>query len=163
MKIFHFAKKIFCFALVIAITLFCTLTVLAEGEDDSQPAPLQTDSVEPETEYTEPQTLPVETQPYAVTDEPTDYVSDVTDAPETEPFEPEETQEPTYVQSITPAEDATPYFEAPTLAKTVSTKQYETNNTAGIISWICVGTGIIVIAAVMISTKASGKKASARR
>lgn len=162
MKIFDLAKKVFCFALVITITLFCALTVFAEGEDDSQPVPPQTEIVEPETEYIEPATQPVETEPYVPTDAPTEYVPDVTDAPVTEAPE-EETQAPTYVQNITPAEETTAYYEAPTLAKTVSTKQYETNNTAGIVSWLCVGIGVIVIAAVMISTKVSGRKASARR
>lgn len=162
MKIFDLSKKVFCLALVITIALFCTLTVFAEGGDDSQPVPPQTEKVEPETEDIEPETEPVDTEPYVPTDAPTEYIPDVTDAPATEAPE-EETQAPTYVQNVTPIEETTAYYEAPTLAKTVSTKQYETNKTAGIISWICVGIGIIVIAAVMISTKVSGRKASARR
>ena len=44
------------------------------------------------------------------------------------------------------------------LAKTVSDKQYSTSYTAGIVSWICVAVGVIVVAAVLISTKVGGKK-----
>ena len=49
-------------------------------------------------------------------------------------------------------------FVAPTLPKTVSTKNYTTNYAAGIISWLCVLVGVIVIISVAVSTKLSGSR-----
>lgn len=49
-------------------------------------------------------------------------------------------------------------FVPPTVAKTVSEKNYTTNNAAGIASWICVLVGTTVLAVVIISTKAGGRK-----
>ena len=68
----------------------------------------------------------------------------------------EETQyQNQYVE--TQATDSTE-FQAPTIAKTVSEKKYSTSYTAGIVSWICVGLGIVAIAVVMISTKVGARK-----
>ena len=57
----------------------------------------------------------------------------------------------------TQATDSTE-FQAPTIAKTVSEKKYSTSYTAGIVSWICVGLGVVAIAVVMISTKVGARK-----
>ncbi|MGB5088397.1 MAG: hypothetical protein WBO03_04250, partial [Ruminococcus bromii] len=86
------------------------------------------------------------------TEEPTtEYVQ-----PETEAPKQEETQyQNQYVE--TKATDSTE-FQAPTIAKTVSEKKYSTSYTAGIVSWICVGLGVVAIAVVMISTKVGARK-----
>ena len=81
----------------------------------------------------------------------TEYVQ-----PETEAQKQEETQyQNQYVE--TQATDSTE-FQAPTIAKTVSEKKYSTSYTAGIVSWICVGLGVVAIAVVMISTKVGARK-----
>lgn len=52
-------------------------------------------------------------------------------------------------------------FVPPTVSKTVSQRSYSTNYTAGIVSWICVGVGLLLMFIVALSTKISGR--SARR
>ncbi len=47
--------------------------------------------------------------------------------------------------------------------KSVSEKNYSTDYTAGIVSWICVGTGVVVIIVMLVSTKITGRRASRRR
>lgn len=166
MRFFNLTKKVFCFALVIALALFCTMTAFAEGEDETLYAEPQTEYVEPQTEYVEPVTQAPETEPYVQTDPPapTEYVPEITEAEPTEAVtDAPSYEEPTYIQNVEPVPETTAYFEAPTLAKTVSTKQYTTNYTAGIVSWACVGIGVLAVAVVMISTKVSGRKNAARR
>ena len=94
----------------------------------------------------------------------TEYVAPETEEPTTEYVQPETTEAPVqeetqyqnqYVE--TQATDSTE-FQAPTIAKTVSEKKYSTSYTAGIVSWICVGLGVVVIAVVMISTKVGARK-----
>lgn len=46
--------------------------------------------------------------------------------------------------------------------KSVSDKTYSTDYTAGVVSWICVGVGVVVILVMIISTKISGSRASRR-
>ena len=41
--------------------------------------------------------------------------------------------------------------------KSVSSKTYSTDYTAGIVSWICVGVGLIVVLVMLVSTKLSGR------
>lgn len=53
-------------------------------------------------------------------------------------------------------------FVPPTIPKTVSEKSYTTNYAAGIISWICVIVGLIVIFAVAASTKLSAFRTRGR-
>lgn len=123
------------------------------------------ETVETEPVYTEP----VATEPpYA--EETTEYVPETEPLPqetteyvptETEPYEPE-TEAPTQAQYVESQQSTTSYIQTPTVSKTVSKKQYSTNYTAGIISWVCVGVGVIVAAVVLISTKVSGRKALRR-
>lgn len=159
-------KRILSLIIVAVTTFFCSITVFAvdlngDGIDDDEPvyteAPTEyvepvyteppTEYVEPEPVYTEPPTEYVETEP-VYTEAPTEYV-------ETEPAQTEPQTE--YAAPVTVVQETTE-FQAPTLAKTVSDKQYSTSYTAGIISWICVAVGVIVVAAVLISTKVSGRK-----
>ena len=46
--------------------------------------------------------------------------------------------------------------------KSVSEKSYSTDYTAGVVSWICVGVGVIVIIVMLVSTKITGSRASRR-
>ena len=156
-----FRKRILPTVLAVLALSVCSITAFAVGEDDPQTPDPQPDPVV--TEY-----VPVETEPQ--------YTEPIyTEAPTTEYVEPE-TEEPTteYVQSETeaPKQEETQYqnqyvetqatdsteFQAPTIAKTVSEKKYSTSYTAGIVSWICVGLGVVAIAVVMISTKVGARK-----
>ena len=147
-------KRILSLIVVAVITFFCSITAFAvdldgDGIDDDEPVYTEapTEYVEPEPVYTEPPTEYVEPEP-VYTEEPTEYV---------EP-EPVETEPQTEYVAPAPVVQETTEFQAPTLAKTVSDKQYSTSYTAGIVSWICVAVGVIVVAAVLISTTVGGKK-----
>lgn len=157
-------KRVISLVIVVVVTLFCGITVFAvdldgDGIDDDEPVytEAQTEYVEPEPVQTEAPTEYVEP---VQTEEQTEYVEPEpvqTEAP-TEYVEPVQTEEQTEYVAPAPVVQETTEFQAPTVAKTISDKQYSTNYTAGIISWICVAVGIIVVAVVLISTKASGKK-----
>lgn len=168
MKSVSFLKKAVCFSILITAVLFSGLSAFAvdydgDGIDDdiSTVEPVETEPVYTEPVYTEPSYIEEtteyvpETEPYQ--EETTEYVA----PEETEPYEPE-TEVPTQAQYVEPQQSTTLYIQTPTVSKTVSKKQYSTNYTAGIISWACVGVGIIVAAAVLISTKVSGRKAVGR-
>lgn len=149
-----FRKRILPTVLAVLALSVCSITAFAVGEDDSQTPDPQPDPVV--TEYvpveTEPQyTEPIYTEPVYTEAPTTEYVE-----PETEAPKQEETQyQNQYVE--TQATDSTE-FQAPTIAKTVSEKKYSTSYTAGIVSWICVGLGVVAIAVVMISTKVGARK-----
>lgn len=162
-------KRVLSLIIVAVVAFFCSATVFAvdldgDGIDDDEPVytEAQTEYVEPEPEpeYTEAPTEYVEPEP-VYTEAPTEYVEPepvYTEKPtEYIESEPEQTEAPTEYVAV-PVEQETTEFQAPTLAKTISDKQYSTNYTAGIISWICVAVGVIVVAVVLISTKAGGKK-----
>ena len=163
MKSVNFLKKAVCFSILLIVVFFSGFSALAVNETDNDyttAAPFET-----QPEYTEPD---VTESPYQ--EETTEYVPETEPLPqetteyvptETEPYEPE-TEAPTQVQYVEPQQSTTSYIQTPTVSKTVSKKQYSTNYTAGIISWACVGVGIIVAAAVLISTKVSGRKAVGR-
>lgn len=149
-----FRKRILPTVLAVLALSVCSITAFAVGEDDPQTPDPQPDPVV--TEYvpveTEPQyTEPIYTEPVYTEAPTTEYVE-----PETEAQKQEETQyQNQYVE--TQATDSTE-FQAPTIAKTVSEKKYSTSYTAGIVSWICVGLGVVAIAVVMISTKVGARK-----
>jgi hypothetical protein len=170
MKSEHLLSKAIILLLVTIIALFSTATVFAEdldgdGIDDTpvetveqvytEPEYVEPVYTEPITEYVEPTTEYVEletTEP--IVEEITEYVE-----PETE----EQVQQQTeYIEYDEPQHIDETEFVAPTVAKTVSNKKYETNYTAGIISWICVGVGVLVVFIVLVSNKASGGKAKRR-
>ena len=149
-----FRKRILPTVLALLALSVCSITAFAVGEDDPQtpdpqPDPVVTEYVPDETkpQYTEP----IYTEPVYTEAPTTEYVQ-----PETEAQKQEETQyQNQYVE--TQATDSTE-FQAPTIAKTVSEKKYSTSYTAGIVSWICVGLGVVAIAVVMISTKVGARK-----
>lgn len=151
-----FRKRILPTVLAVLALSVCSITAFAVGEDDSQTPDPQPDPVV--TEY-----VPVETEPQYTEPIYTEYVEPETEEPTTEYVQPETEapkQEETQYQNQyveTQATDSTE-FQAPTIAKTVSEKKYSTSYTAGIVSWICVGLGIVAIAVVMISTKVGARK-----
>lgn len=172
MKFENLIKKVISLSIVIIISLFCTTTVLAvdfdgDGYDDETGEYI---GIATEAPYEEPvYTAPVYTDPIVET---TQYVEPATEQPVATqaPYEEPETEtpqvqteQPTQAQYVDEPEEETTEFVAPTVAKTVSEKKYETNYTAGMISWICVGVGLLVVAFVVISTKVSGRKANRRR
>ena len=164
MKSVNFLKKAVCFSILIIVVFFSRFSVFAVNETDNDFT--MAEPVETEPVYTEPV---VTDAPYQ--EETTEYVPETEPLPqetteyvptETEPYEPE-TEAPTQAQYVEPQQQSTTsYIQTPTVSKTVSKKQYSTNYTAGIISWACVGVGVIVAAAVLISTKVSGRKAVGR-
>ncbi|WP_293970876.1 hypothetical protein [uncultured Ruminococcus sp.] len=164
MKSVNFLKKAVCFSILIIVVFFSGFSVFAVNETDNDFT--MAEPVETEPVYTEPV---VTDAPYQ--EETTEYVPETEPLPqetteyvptETEPYEPE-TEAPTQAQYVEPQQQSTTsYIQTPTVSKTVSKKQYSTNYTAGIISWACVGVGVIVAAAVLISTKVSGRKAVGR-
>ena len=168
MKSVSLLKKAFCFSIIITAVFFSTFSVFAvdydgDGIDDdvSTVEPVYTEPV-----YTEPvatdNPYPEETTEYVPETQPYQEVITEYIPPETEPYEPE-TEVPTQAQYVEPEQvGTTSFIQTPTVSKTVSKKQYSTNYTAGIVSWACVGVGIIVAAAVLISTKVSGRKAVGR-
>lgn len=150
-------------AAAVLIVLLCVVSVFAtesfpDNEDPvvtevivtdpivyTDPEPeteIVTEAPEPETEYIEPTTEYVEPETEIVTEAPEE-----TEEPETE-----------YIGYIETEPAATEYFEPPTEKKTVSEKTYSTNYTAGIVSWICVAVGAVVVIAAIISTKAGERK-----
>lgn len=163
MKSVNFLKKAVCFSILIIVVFFSGFSALAVNETDNDyttAAPFET-----QPEYTEPDVTESSYQ-----EETTEYIPETEPLPqetteyvptETEPYEPE-TEAPTQAQYVEPQQSTTSYIQTPTVSKTVSKKQYSTNYTAGIISWACVGVGIIVAAAALISTKVSGRKAVGR-
>lgn len=168
-------KRVFCFALVIFVALFCCSTALAvdidgDGIDDDA-----TQYIEPETEpvYTEPAatqlvdtTMPAltEQQTYAPTEPETEPQAQVSEPSEPETEATQQTESDAYAAQYVDTDPAPSIdIEVPTLAKTISTKKYSTNYTAGLVSWACVIIGTIVIAVVLISTKASGRMGNGRQ
>ena len=164
MKSVNFLKKAVCFSILIIVVFFSGFSEFAVNETDNDFT--MAEPVETEPGYTEPV---VTDAPYQ--EETTEYVPETEPLPqetteyvptETEPYE-SETEAPTQAQYVEPQQQSTTsYIQTPTVSKTVSKKQYSTNYTAGIISWACVGVGVIVAAAVLISTKVSGRKAVGR-
>ena len=163
MKSVNFLKKAVCFSILIIVVFFSGFSALAVNETDNDYTTVEPFETQPE--YTEPV---VTDAPYQ--EETTEYVPETEPLPqetteyvptETEPYEPE-TEAPTQAQYVESQQSTTSYIQTPTVSKTVSKKQYSTNYTAGVISWACVGVGIIVAAAVLISTKVSGRKALGR-
>ncbi len=161
-------KKCLCFFAVATITAFTSISAFAidydgDGIDDE---PAVTEYSEPQTEYVEPLTefVPPQTEyvePMTEYVEPqTEYVEPETEyaEPETEYVEPQTEYQYMPVETYPADENSSTAYQAPTLAKTVSTKSYSTNDTAGIVSWACVGAGAITLIFVLISTKISGRR-----
>lgn len=169
MKFEKLIKLVISFSLVAIIVAFCSLTAFAadldgDGFDDETGAPVAV-ATEPEQVYTEPvYTEPiVETTVYV---EPTtEYVAPVETIAPTEPVTERQEEQPTQAKPEKGNKNnkKETEFVPPTVAKTVSEKKYETNNTAGMVSWICVGVGVLVVVFVIISTKVGGRKAKRKR
>ena len=154
---FNKTKRILLSVLLALVFASTCLTFTAYAED--MPSVADGDSqvsedidepsvVEPETEDVPPET---------------EYVAPVEDETEENNDEPAtQSAQDEYIALIDDAQEPT-NFIAPKMDKSVSAKTYSTDYTAGIISWICVGVGLIVVIVVLISTKVSGARASQRR
>ena len=174
---FNKTKRILLSVLLALVFASTCLTFTAYAED--MPSVADGDSqvsedidepsvVEPETEDVPPETdappateyVPDETE-YVPPE--TEYVAPVEDETEENNDEPAtQSAQDEYIALIDDAQEPT-NFIAPKMDKSVSAKTYSTDYTAGIISWICVGVGLIVVIVVLISTKVSGARASQRR
>ena len=132
----------------VILIAFGILGVFAAPDDDSSV------SDDPQIVTDAPQPQPDTEAPQPVTEEPqpeTEYVEYVTEYVDPDPYY--------YANNVDdPDTGATKYIAEPTVPKTVSQKAYSTNYAFGAASWICAGVGIVVILAVAISTKASGRK-----
>lgn len=155
-------KKVLCFALVIFSALLFSVSAYAVDGEATQPA---TEYVEQETTEYVPEETQIQTQ--APTEAPVQ-----TQAPQVEtepPYQPEtQAQEATNAPTaaanyVDTTPETTSQVQIPTIAKTVSTKTYSTNNIAGMVSWVCVIIGVLVVIIVLISTKVGGHKNGRQR
>lgn len=163
MKKYRISKSAVCvlfavlFMFVVAISAYA-VDIDGDGIDDGDIVETEIYTDPEYTEpYTEPETYP-ETEP-EYTEQPTEYYTEEVTEEYTEPVYTEEPTEPYY-------EETTEYdfnnnvvneTVSPTQLSTskVSTKRYETNDAAGIVYWVCVIVGIIVLIFVLLSTKIS--------
>ena len=153
-------KKLSKIILSVCIAALLTAAVsLSAGAADSpdyteppqsseQQSQWDVDPTQPESVFT----LPVETEPVTVAPEPVwtvapeEYVEEETESPREE-----------YAQLLDEAEEPTG-LNSVKMDKSVSSKTYSTDNIAGIVSWICVAVGLVVMAVMLISTKLSGRR-----
>lgn len=150
-------KKLYRIILSVFVAVLLTTAVsLSAGATDY---PEFTEQPTADPWYVEPtQSEPFWTEP-VFTEPPTAAPEPVwTVAPE-EYYEEEETESPReeYAQLLDEAEEPTG-MNSVKMDKSVSNKTYSTDNIAGIVSWICVGVGLVVVAVMLISTKASGRR-----
>ena len=149
-------KKLYRIILSVFVAVLLTTAVsLSAGATDYPEFTEQPVQTNPWDEPTQPDpTLPEPpTEPETFAPEPVWTV-----APE-EYYEEEETESPReeYAQLLDEAEEPTG-MNSVKMDKSVSNKTYSTDNIAGIVSWICVGVGLVVMAVMLISTKASGRR-----
>ncbi len=133
---------------------------------DYEEEPVATEPVytepEPPTEYTMPTyTEPEPTSPPETVPAPTETVPPETEAPYYPEEEETESPRDEYAQLLEEAEEPTG-MNSVKMDKSVSNKGYTTDNMAGIVSWICVGVGLLVVAIMLITTKVSGRRSSQR-
>lgn len=178
MKINNLMQKAVCFIAALMVAVFCSLSVFAadldgDGYDDetgeyvgvATQSPYQQETV-PASEYVEPATEYVPPETEYVEPQTTEYVQPVTE------YVPQETQEEQATEKVQQTENvnsneseqtATTEFVAPTVPKTVSSKMYSTNYIAGLVSWACVGVGILVIVIMLLSTKLDKKNSAGNK
>ena len=117
--------------------------------DPTEPEPTDPEPTDPEPtqpEPTEPEpTVPITTEPVVTVPSTTEDAGGGVDPHVTVPF------------------DTKPLIENKSdIDKSISKKTYSTDYTAGIVSWICVGVGLIVMLVMLVSTKISGRKSRRR-
>ena len=165
MKTSKFSKRIIVLLCGVLLCFGGLVTAFAEGEE---PMPFEPDPA--------PTEIIIETDPVIETVEPVYTIPVDTDPVPTEPVTLPPTEPPVTQESTTlPQPETEPQtqggggyiehdpdpteFVPPTIPKTVSAKSYSTNYAFGVISWICVIVGVIVVLSVAVSTKASGARA----
>lgn len=139
------------------------LSSLAEKAEDWNPFKDESGSDESSVSQTEEaETEPPETEPPVTeaTEPPTEWVPAYA---ETEP--PQDSDDSGYKEDYDGYDSYADAAQQPTdlnaikIDKSISNKTYTTDNTAGIVSWICVGVGLIVMLVMLLSTKLTGKTA----
>lgn len=140
------------------------IDIFTGDNDPTEPAPV----TEPEPEPTDPEPVPTEpepTQPAPTDPEP------ATAEPAPIKTDPVETDPPATENGGGGVDDDrgnVPFDTRPLIEnksdidKSISKKTYSTDYTAGIVSWICVGVGLIVMLVMLVSTKISGRKSKRR-
>lgn len=172
MKKLKFPKRIIALFCGVALFIGGLATAFAANDPmpfdpESNPDPVVTEQIITDPPInTDP---PIETIPIETTIPVTEPI--VTDPPTTVPV----TETPTTLPQVQtePVTEGgggiiddhpdTTEFVPPTIPKTVSEKSYSTNYAFGVISWICVLVGVIVIISVAASTKASAYRSRRRR
>ena len=166
MKHSKLGARVFAVLFGVMLLLFGTFGVLADNDDSSSSvpdAPAQTEYVPPETEAPQPEPETEAPQPEPETEAPQPETEAPQPEPETEAPQPEteapqqETEKQINNVDNNSNTGTTEFFIPPTVPKTVSQKSYSTNKAFGAASWICTIVGIVVILAVAISTKVSGR------
>lgn len=153
-------------AAVLTFFAVCGAGAAEDGYDDNQDAavsdlPADGDSGEQNSSV---ETNPLPTEPF------TEYRE-----PVTEPTEPVTEWAPAVVETLPPedygairdeynalvesAEEETGLNNVK-MDKSISNKTYTTDNIAGIVSWICVAVGLVVVLVMLVSTKAAGRGAA---
>lgn len=158
------------------VALFSFITVYAEPDlDDTQPDSTYTEITDPPTEEeTEPQsdtqqeTEPVTEEAQTTTQEQTEIETTEAETSGEEQTSTQETQtqeQTQYIQSATQEDtydDMLPTVDKDSLQLPTAVGSHienpTVNATAGIVSWICTGLGVVVILAVLFSTKSSERK-----
>ncbi len=170
MKKYRISKSTLCMLFAVVFILFSAVTAFAvdidgDGIDDGDVVETEgytdwqdvTDEV-----YTEPETDPITepTEPY--TEYATEYYTEEATEEYTQPVYTEEPTEPEdgYIEETTEYDfnnNVVNETVSPTQLSTskISTKRYETNNFAGVVSWVCVIVGIVVLVFVLLGTKIS--------
>lgn len=113
----------------------------SETQEDTQPTQETTVYVEPTTVPTEPATEWVPA--YVETTPPDDY----------------EAIRDEYNELVESAEEATGLNNVK-MDKSISNKAYTTDNIAGIVSWICVAVGLVVVLVMLVTTKVAGRSSA---
>lgn len=166
MKLKLIVKNSLYVAVILIIFLFSTATVFCI-EDEFSTDTIQTEEfTTTEDIYSTENTEPI-TEEYSSEIDETENTTEPSEATEPTQTESENVESDSTLQEETTTTQITTYtdlptdttydFEIPTVAKTISTKTYSTNYTAGIVSWICVAIGVLIVAVVLISTKNGAK------
>lgn len=129
----------------------------------------QSGSTEPEQQPTEAppeptEEQPAETEPAPVETDPpqTEYSGEADAQDDDNTPSPTQSAQDEYL-SMSDSDANSPGINSVKMDKSLSDKTYTTDYTAGIVSWICVGVGLIVIFVMLVSTKISGRRSSSRR
>lgn len=154
------ALSVFCVCAEEEIVYEPETFVQEETEAPTEPPPTEAPEEAPTEPTAEPSTQAPEEAP---TEPPAEYVPDETDEPEqTETYYEDDTASEENYEDNTEVTFASKTL--PTVAPTEAATQKQAGDyTYGYASWACVAAGILVLAAVMISTVGSGRRKNKKR